>query len=156
MRRLGLEMILPEGMEYVQWYGNGPHENYSDRKASASVGMYSTTVTDTESEHYVRAQSMGNRDGIRWVSIADKDNNGMKIISKDKLNFSALHFSDKELWNARHDFNLDNIRKPQTYLNLDCIQQGLGNASCGPLPLEEYMIPENTPLSYSFRIEPLR
>jgi len=156
IRRLGLAMILPEGMEYIQWYGNGPHENYSDRKVSAFVGTYNTTVTDMESEHYVRAQSMGNREGIRWVSIADKDNNGMKIISKDKLNFGALHFSDEDLWNARHDFNLDSIRKPQTYLNLDCIQQGLGNASCGPLPLEEYMIPENTPLSYSFRIEPLQ
>ncbi len=156
IRRLGLEMILSEGMEYVSWYGNGPHENYSDRKVSAHVGLYNSTVTDMESEHYVRAQSMGNREGIRWMSIADKDNNGMKITSKDKLNFSALHFSDKDLWNARHDFSLDNIRKPQTYLNLDCIQQGLGNASCGPLPLEKYMIPENTPLSYSFRIEPLK
>lgn len=156
IRRLGLEMILSEGMEYVSWYGNGPHENYSDRKVSAHIGLYNSTVTDMESEHYVRAQSMGNREGIRWMSIADKDNNGMKITSKGGLNFSALHFSDKDLWNALHDFSLDSIRKPQTYLNLDCIQQGLGNASCGPLPLEKYMIPENTLLSYSFRIEPLK
>jgi beta-galactosidase len=156
IRRLGLQMILSAGMDYVSWYGNGPHENYSDRKVSANIGVYNATVADMESEHYVRAQSMGNRDGIRWISVADKDNNGMKITSKDNLSFSALHFSDKDLWNARHDFSLDSIRKPQVYLNLDYIQQGLGNASCGPLPLEKYMIPENTPLSYSFRIEPLK
>lgn len=156
IRRLGLGIMLPESMEYIEWYGNGPHENYSDRKTSAFVGRYKSTVTDMESEHYVRAQSMGNREGVRWITIADENNNGLRIVSKDRMNFSALHFSDEALWNARHDFNLDRIRKPQVYLNLDCIQQGLGNASCGPLPLDEYMIPENVPLSYTFRIEPLK
>ena len=48
------------------------------------------------------------------------------------------------------------IRKPEVYVNLDCIQQGLGNASCGPLPLDEYMIPVNQPLSYSFRLEMIK
>ena len=64
--------------------------------------------------------------------------------------FSALHFTDAELWNAKHDFKLRQITKPEIYLNLDCIQQGLGNATCGPLPLV------NVPLSYSFRIEPVK
>lgn len=156
IKRLGLGMILTEGREYISWYGNGPHENYSDRKASAYVGLYKSTVTEMESEHYVRAQSMGNREGIRCLSITDADQNGMKISTDGKMNFSALHFSDEDLWKAGHDFNLEKIRKQQIYLNLDCIQQGLGNASCGPLPLEKYMIPENTPLSFSFRIEPFK
>lgn len=68
------------------------------------------------------------------------------------LGFSALHFTDQALWEAVHDFKLDEIRKPEVYLSLDCIQQGLGNASCGPKPLPEYMIPANQHLSYSFRI----
>lgn len=33
------------------------------------------------------------------------------------------------------------------------MQQGLGNATCGDIPLPKYMIPENRPVSYSFRIE---
>jgi len=155
IRRLGLQMVMPQDMEFVEWYGNGPHENYSDRKESASIGLYKATVTDMENEHYVRAQSMGNREGIRWIVLKNKDNSGLKITSKDQMNFSALHFTDQDLWNAGHDFALDNLRRPEVYLNLDCIQQGLGNASCGPLPLKEYMIPENIPLNFSFRMEPV-
>jgi len=156
VRRLGLQMQMPKGFENIEWYGNGPHENYIDRIHSAYVGLYQTTVTGMESEHYVRAQSMGNREGIRWATISNDQHVGLKITSKDHLSFSALHFTDQDLWGAKHDFALDGIRKPEVYLNLDCIQQGLGNASCGPRPLMEYMIPVNDPLSYSFRIEPLK
>ena len=156
IRRLGLQLILPNEYETVCWYGYGPHENYCDRMVSASVGLYKTTVTDMASEHYVRAQSMGNREGIRWLTLTNHENKGLKITAKNQMAFSALHFTDAELWNAKHDFKLGQITKPEVYLNLDCIQQGLGNATCGPLPLDKYMIPVNVPLSYSFRIEPVK
>lgn len=156
IHRLGLQMALSQGYENVHYYGHGPHENYSDRKTSSFIGLYNTTVKDMEEEHYVRAQSMGNREGIRWISMTNDDNTGLKIISKNNLNFSALHFTDTQAWEAKHDFKLREIRKPEIYLNLDCIQQGLGNASCGPRPLDKYMILENQPLSYSFRIESIK
>lgn len=156
VRRLGLQMVLPAGYENIRYYGCGPHENYSDRKTSAFVGLYDTTVKGMEAEHYVRTQSMGNREDIRHLTITDGNNSGLKISSKDRMNFAALHFPDSELWLAKHDFMLDKIRKPEVYLSLDCIQQGLGNASCGPRPLDKYMIPVNQPVSYSFRIEPVR
>lgn len=155
IRRLGLQMVMPEGSEFIKWYGRGPEENYSDRKQASLFGIYETTVTGMEKEHYVRSQSMGNREDIRWFTISGSDNKGIKITSKDHMSFSALHFSDEDIWNALHDFDLDKVRKPEIYVNIDCVQQGLGNASCGPLPLTQYMIPANVPLSYSFRIEPL-
>ncbi len=153
VRRLGLQLVVPAGYETVQYYGNGPHENYNDRKEAAFVGLYETTAKDMEAEHYVRAQSMGNREGIRWIQVLNKESKGLRITSKDQMNFSALHFTDQEAWNAKHDFMLDKIRKPEVYISLDAMQQGLGNASCGPRPLEKYMIPINTPVNYSFRIQ---
>lgn len=156
VHRLGLRMVMPTDYENVEYYGRGPQENYMDRKESAFIGRYSSTVRDMEAEHYVRAQSMGNREDVRWLTLTDKDGNGVKVTSKDKLNFSALHFTDDALWQAAHDYRLDEIRRPEIYLSLDAIQQGLGNASCGPRPLQEYMIPVNSPVSYSFRIEPVR
>lgn len=153
VHRLGLQLVLPAGMEKVTYYGRGPHENYLDRKHSAFIGQYATTVTAMGQEHYVRTQSMGNREDIRWVSLTDSNDKGIKISSKDRLNFSALHFTDDELWRIVHDFELDRIRRREVYLSLDCIQQGLGNASCGPLPLPQYMIPPNQNISYSFRIQ---
>ena len=143
-------------MENIEYYGRGPEENYRDRKASAFVGRYATTVTGMEEERYVRSQSMGNREEIRWLAVTASDGHGIRVSSKDVLAFSALHFTDDDLWQALHDFELDGIRRPEVYLNLDCIQQGLGNASCGPLPLPEYMIPGNALTGYSFRIEPLK
>lgn len=153
IRRLGLQLIMPSGYENVQWYGCGPHENYIDRVQSAMIGCYNMTVDDMASEHYVRSQSMGNREKIRWVTITDAKGDGLKITSKDNLSFSALHYTDQDLWEATHDFKLKEIKRPEVYLNLDCIQQGLGNATCGDIPLPKYMIPENRPISYSFRIE---
>jgi len=154
IHRLGLQVVLPAGMENIHYYARGPHENYWDRKHSALFGQYQTTAKGMEEEHYVRSQSMGNREDVRWVSVTDQNGKGLKISSKDRLGFGALHFTDQALWEAVHDFKLDEIRKPEVYLSLDCIQQGLGNASCGPLPLPEYLIPTNQNLSYSFRIQP--
>ncbi|MDR2885219.1 MAG: hypothetical protein LBU95_00355 [Rikenellaceae bacterium] len=156
MHRLGLQAVLRPGFENVEYYGRGPRENYADRKAAMFLGRYTTTVTGMEEEHYVRSQSMGNREDVRWLSLRDDAGRGIKITSKDRLGFSALHFTDDALWRAVHDFELDNIRRPEIYLSLDCIQQGLGNASCGPRPLPEYMIPANSQLGFSFRIEPLQ
>ena len=154
IRRMGLQVVMPPGMENIEWYGRGPVENYSDRKHASFIGLYDTTVTGMEKEHYVRSQSMGNREEVRWFCITDENNRGIKVTSKDNMCFSALHFTDEALWNARHDFELDKIRKRETFVNIDCIQQGLGNASCGPPPLMQYMIPVNIPLHYSFRLEP--
>lgn len=153
VRRLGLQLVMPTEYEQVQWYGHGPHENYPDRMHGAPVGLYATTVTGMEQEHYIRSQSMGNREGTRWIRLTDGSGNGLKVTARGKLSFTALHLTDQDLWTAAHDFNLDKVRRPEVYLSLDCIQQGLGNASCGPMPLPEYMIPVNQPLSYGFRIE---
>lgn len=154
VRRLGLRLKMPDGFEQVEWYGLGPHENYPDRKRSATFGRWSCTVEDMASEHYVRAQSMGNREEIRWFSVENEAGDGIRVISHDRMSFSVLHYLDSELWEARHDFALPGIRHAESFVNIDLVQQGLGNASCGPTPLARYMIPENVPLHYSFRIEP--
>jgi beta-galactosidase len=153
IRRLGLRLTMPEGYENVRWYGYGPHENYPDRMAAAIAGIWETTVDGMASEHYVRAQSLGNREGVRWFTVTDGEGRGLKVTSREGMSFSALHYEDSALWEAEHDFTLPEIRKPEVFVSMDRIQQGLGNATCGPLPLPVYMIPENVPLSYSFRIE---
>lgn len=157
VHRLGLQVVLSPEMENVRYYGRGPHENYSDRKHSAFFGLYNTTVTGMEQEHYVRTQSMGNREDIRFIEISDGNNAGLRIESKDRLSFSALHFTDEVLWKAVNHFKLDDIRRAEVYLNLDCIQEGgVGNASCGPVTLPEYQVPKAQSVSYSFRISKLK
>lgn len=155
MSRIGLQMAISSGIENVKWYGRGPQESYVDRKYSAHFGVYENTV-DGLLEHYARAQSNGNREDVRWLELANQSGAGLKVTSMDKLNFTALHFTDNDLWDAVHDFALDGVKRDEVILNLDYMQKGLGNSSCGPDVLEEYKIPGNTEYEYSFRIESLK
>ena len=150
--RLGLRVALNPRLEQVEWYGRGPIENYWDRKNAAYVGLYQNTVTGME-EAYVRAQTMGNRDDVRWLKLTSSDKQGIKITSKDRLNFSALHFTDPELWGLTYGHDRDNIRRAEVILSLDCIQRGIGNGSCGPGPRPHYEIEKDKEYTYSFRME---
>ncbi|MCX2573000.1 glycoside hydrolase family 2 TIM barrel-domain containing protein [Pedobacter sandarakinus] len=147
---LGVQLALTPGLEKVSYYGRGPQENYIDRKVSADLGVYQNTVTGME-EAYVRAQSMGNREDVRWVTLTGA-NGGFKISADGNLNFSALHFKNQTPWKLKHGFKLKDNRLPQTILNLDYQQRGLGNASCGPGQLLKYELPTGEQ-RYTFRIE---
>lgn len=148
--RLGLRMILAPGLENVEWYGRGPFENYADRKAAADIGQYQRTV-DKMLEQYERPQGMANREDVRWLKVTDADDRGIMIVADDHLGFTALHYTDQDLWAAPHLYELK--RRPETILSLDHAQMGIGNASCGPLPLPQYYIPFK-PATLSFSIQP--
>jgi beta-galactosidase len=154
--RLGLVASVTPGYESVKWYGRGPHENYSDRESSAYFGVYENTV-DGMVEPYLRSQTMGNRGDVRWLTLTNDNGQGMKITAGAGLGFSALHARDWDLTHTiGHTHEMHKIMLSQTILSLDCIQVGLGNASCGPGPIPEYQIKNNHSYSYSFRLEGLK
>ncbi|HWZ03020.1 MAG TPA: glycoside hydrolase family 2 TIM barrel-domain containing protein [Mucilaginibacter sp.] len=148
--RLGLRLFLDHRLENVEWYGRGPHENYSDRKESAAFGLYQKTVSQML-EPYERPQGMANREDVRWVKIADEENNGFVIVANGKLNFTTLHYTDQDLAKAEHLYQLK--PRKETVLSLDYEQLGIGNASCGPIALPQYYIPDK-PATVSFSMRP--
>jgi len=150
--RLALQMSLSRELENIEWFGRGPMENYRDRKNAAYVGLWSSTVENMR-EYYVRAQSMGERCDVRYLKLTDAEGRGIKISSPDLFDFSALHYTDKELWNVLYGHDLELIRHPEVILNLDAIQRGIGNGSCGPGPLQQYEIKSDATYRLSFRIE---
>lgn len=151
--RLALQTLLTPGLEQVTWYGRGPMENYRDRNDAAFVGQYTTTV-DAMREYYVRAQSMGERTDTRWLQLTDSEGRGVKIVADGCLDFSAQHYTDRDLWRVKYGHDLGKIRRDEVVLTLDCIQRGLGNASCGPQPLPQYEIKNNADYSMRFMIMP--
>lgn len=151
--RLALQTMFSPSLENVEWYGRGPIENYRDRNAASFVGLYKSTVSDMR-EYYVRAQSMGGRTDTRWLSLTDDSGKGVRITADGTFDFSALHYTDPDLWRIKYGHDIDLVRRAEVVLNLDCIQRGIGNASCGPQPLPEYEIKSGTDYSYTFRIEP--
>ena len=54
----------------------GPHENYADRKTSAYVGVYESTVAD-QYVPYIRPQENGYKTDTRWLTLTDDSGNGI-------------------------------------------------------------------------------
>ena len=149
--RLGLRLFLNPDFEEVRWYGRGPMENYPDRKDAAFLGVYDSTVTEM-AEHYVRTQSMGERTDTRWLKFSSEDGRTVTFNAEGTFDFSAQHFTDEDLYRVKYANDLDNIRRSEVVLNLDCVMGGLGNGSCGPGPLRKYLIKPGRTYSYRFRI----
>ena len=66
--RVGLRMRCPAEMQSVKWFGRGPHECYPDRKASAMIGLHSSSVEDMHVPYIVPSENGGRAD-VRWFSI---------------------------------------------------------------------------------------
>lgn len=132
---------LAPGLEHVRWYGRGPHECYSDRKAGAAVGIYQADV-DALQVPYVLPQENGNRTDVRWVEVAPARGGaraaGLRVDSTSTFDFSASHHSVEQLWKARHTSEL--VRRPEVFLTIDIAQRGVGTATCGPDTLERYRL----------------
>ena len=149
--RIGLQLLLDPAFEQVRWYGRGPMENYQDRKDAAFLWVYRNTVTGME-EPYVRAQTMGERTDTRWVEFSTEDGRTVTFTAAGTFDFSALHFTDMDLYRVKYGHDLDLVHRSEVVLNLDCAMNGLGNGSCGPGPLPKYTIEPGREYSYRFRI----
>lgn len=148
--RVGLKLGLSEGLEQVSWYGRGPHENYPDRKESAFLGAYQSTVTDLYVP-YLTPQENGARSDTRCLELAFKGHStpAIKIESDSPFVFSALHYDASDLEKALIREKLRS--RKETILCLDAKISGLGNASCGPEPLTRYLVPVQ-PYEFSFTL----
>ena len=149
MARLGVIMELTDGFEKVEYFGAGPHENYVDRKSSAAIGKYTTTVDDMFVA-YIRPQDCGNRSDVRWFTVTNRSGFGLMITAPDNMSFSAMHYTPSDLEVANHPYELE--RRNETILTIDASHCGLGGGSCGPGPMKRYLLPtEEASFSYSIR-----
>jgi beta-galactosidase len=152
--RFGMQMAIPREFDRVAWFGRGPHESYWDRKTSAPVGLFESTVADL---HYAygRPQENGNRTDVRWVSFTDSAGNGLRATGEPTIDFSAWRYSQSQLERARHDYELQGQRGSIT-VNLDWRQRGVGGVnSWGQPPLGEYRL-RGKHFEYKFLLEPVR
>lgn len=137
MPRLGFTAVLPEGFEELTWFGRGPHECYVDRQAGAMVGLYHQKV-DEQYFPYLMPQECGNHTGVRRVTVS----NGKAAITVETrgacFEMSALHFTPEDFMEAYHINELN--PRPQTMLNIQVMQRGLGTGSCGESTLDKYRV----------------
>lgn len=154
LRRLGLGMRLPAGLENVTYYARGPWSNYVDRKEGSHVGLYTSTVTDLF-EPFARPQSTGNHEGLRYLLLTDDEGYGVRIEAEGQVAFSLLHYDDINMKNYRH--NWDMTASSDVYAHFDYMQKGLGNGSCGTDcgTLPQYQIPTSGTYGFKLRFTPI-
>jgi beta-galactosidase len=149
--RMGIALQLAPALENLQWYGNGPWENYADRKDCTPIGLWKSTVTE-QYVAYPRPQECGNKEGVRWLTLTDAKGKGLKVTASDEMSFSALHFTVEDLDKANTTWELE--PRKAVVLSLDAFQLGLGNSSCGPGVLKKYA-PDVKPYTLNLTLNPI-
>ncbi len=151
--KLGYTLSLPERYSQVRWYGRGPGENYTDRKAGAHMGIWNSSV-EAMVERYPFPMEMGNRMDTKWVALTDDKGIGLVIAAEphENFNFSALPYTARDIFEAAHPEEVK--RAGATVVSVDAFTLGLGGAACGPLPMNRD-IPLSGPTTFVFSLRPL-
>lgn len=156
--RFGVIMPLYKEFDKFCWYGRGPWENYSDRNTSSLLGIYSSQV-NTLRHRYVRPQESGNHTDVRWASLTNGHNLGIKIVGQKPMDISALDVTSEMMdpgltKKQMHDNDISPDRW-RVFLNVDMAQRGVGgDNSWGASPHRQYVLNAHN-YSYSFYIIPL-
>jgi beta-galactosidase len=141
--RVGIQCTIAP-FSSVEWFGRGPHEAYSDRKAAAHTGRWRAELPQLVTP-YILPQENGNRHQTHWLHLW-KQNESTPLLCIEGLqlfDFSVSPYTDTELWEARHWDSLPDFTTATQrglILNLDAAQRGVGTATCGPDTLEEYRL----------------
>jgi len=154
MPRFGTELVAAPGLENFTWYGRGPRETMLDREFER-VGVYRSTV-DAEWVEYMRPQENGNKTGVRWLALTNGQGIGLLAVGAQPLFAAARHFSKEEIERSAYTFQM--VRHPETYLNLDLKQMGVGGIdswSPNAYPTERYRIPSGVERRFRYRLTPV-
>jgi beta-galactosidase len=128
--RVGVRLTLPPEVAAVDWLGRGPHENYTDRRASAIVGRWNTDI-DEFGVPYVHPQANGNRTGVRWLRFLDRDDNVVLTIDElADLDVTVSRWTDEELADATHLEDLPT--RDHAFVWICARERGIGSGAVGP------------------------
>jgi beta-galactosidase len=164
--RIGLNIEFIKDYDQISWYGRGPHESYWDRKSGAKIGTYSGLVSE-QYWAYIRPQENGNKSDTRWMSLTNKEGQGITIHGFPTIDVSAHHnimedFESLERTDGRHRdgdvvknrHTIDVKPRDLVSVNIDYRQMGVGgDTSWGAHTHEEYKLTKNN-YKYSFLITP--
>ncbi len=149
--RVGLRMGVNKNLDSVKYLGKGPMANYIDRASAANVGVYESKVADWF-EPFTYTQDTGNREQVRWLSLTN-GKSGVLISAETPLPMAVLPHTQNELLAAPHPYQLP--KSKATDLRIAAKVLGLGNASCGLIPRDDFRLDFKGSLEWKFVIRPL-
>lgn len=154
MMRFGMIMTLPREYNDFAWYGRGPHENYIDRKHDTFMGVWKGKVEDQAFSYY-RPQETGNKTDVRWLTLTNGQNKGIRVEGGQPLSVSATNYKPEDLDPGRtkkQQHWSDVLPRNEVVLCVDLFQRGVaGLDSWGARPLSKYSFTDKE-YSYNFTI----
>lgn len=157
MPRLGMRFSLVEGLDRLEWFGNGPGESYADRRYSSLVGRYSGLIAD-QYYNYVRPQESGNKVDLRWMALRGTGTqSGLLIAGHPMFSGGVLPFATEDLDHdparQKHGYEIAARKNAEVYI--DMRQMGLGGDDSwrSTAHVENLIYPRD--YRYSFSLAPL-
>ena len=158
MFRFGMQVQMPKTFDFIEYYGRGPIENYSDRNHCTDLGIYRQSV-DEQFYPYIRPQENGNKTDIRWWKQLNHARVGWEIVAEAPFSASALHYTIESLDDGANKDQRHSSEVPKadlTNLCIDKVQMGLACVnSWGAIPLPQYMLPYKD-YEFTFMIQPVK
>ncbi len=151
--RIGYQCEIPNRTPLWKWYGNGPHENYIDRKSGSWTTVHEGLIPALF-HRYIDPQEAGNRTGIRWATLSSPM--GGSSLRIDATGASLLEMASypcaaEDIELAMHSSEIP-LRDFYT-INLDHRQSGLGGTdSWGATALPQYQIRPDKTYQWSFML----
>ena len=141
--RYGMQLVMPEAYNQVNYYGRGPIENYCDRNHNTLIGEYKASVK-SQYWGYVRPQESGNKTDIRWWKVLNGSGKGLTFYGTKPMECSTLNFLTEDLDDGlvkhqRHSGDL--VPRPYSVVHISDKQMGVGGInSWGTWPLQKYIL----------------
>ena len=118
---------------------------------SSLIGVYHSILNHFIT-HYPAPQDNANRCDVRWFSMCTQNNEMIKITGLQPLCFRAWPYSEEDLENSRHNYQLP-IRD-FINLNIDLNIHGVGgDDSWAAKTMKKYTNPGNKSYNYGFILE---
>lgn len=135
--RFGIRMFLPEQFRKIEYFGYGPYESYIDKHRASYIGRFSADIAELH-EDYIRPQENGSHFGCKYMTVSD-GKISVKFTSDSAFSFSASEYTEEELAQKRHNFELEKCGS--SVVCVDGRMAGVGSNSCGPALAEKYRLP---------------
>lgn len=148
LRRIGMLMQFNPELSMTRYYARGPLDNTIDRKQGSDLGIYELPVSDFHVD-YVRPQTSGDRQDLRWISFLNEEGKGIRVETEGQVNLTVDNYTDEYKHQYLHQWNMQASDK--VYANFDYAQLGIGNASCGAGVLDKYKLPASGTYGYKLR-----
>lgn len=158
LQKVGMQFRVPSALDTREWFGEGPYETYSDRRAGAWEAVFKTKIADSFFK-YIEPQEASNATAVRYAKISGEDADvALLIDSRNAQNFefSAYPCLPEDIEQASHHHQLP--RRNFNVINVSALSAGVGGKnswSKSGLPEKEHTLPSGKTYEFSFTLKGL-